>query len=57
MKKLMISAAIIAGGSLAAYLFKKYSASCNNTNDTSVPRSHHLTNSFARAKKHATHMA
>ncbi len=54
-KNLIISAIALAGGGLAAYIYRKYNANKTQT-DNPVERheSRHLTNSFAKAKQHAT---
>ncbi len=57
-KSIIISATLIAGASLAAYLFKKYSTTKQPDNNKEPrQRSHHLTNYFSKAKKHSVEMA
>jgi hypothetical protein len=56
MKRNMIIAAVAVAG-IATYLFRRNKSMSNNeTNGTSSPRSHHLVDSFSRAKQHANSM-
>lgn len=53
-KSIILSAAILAAGSVATWLIKKYSV-CNSASNGNEPkqRTHHITNSFAKAKQFA----